>query len=198
MLVCLASRIGIVAVLAAATASAFSQAVPAATEGGLPFSIGGGASSMDVDWGHGRMLGGTLWFEYTPGFVPPIMRGIGLEAEARDINYNRGTQPSNFRQDTAGLGPMFTWRHYPNFRPYAKVLAEYGSFDFTTPYPNYSHDTRTLAVFGGGVEVRAYHHIWIRADYEYQAWQTLLGGIPDPQGFTLGLKYDFRAYHRRY
>jgi opacity protein-like surface antigen len=143
------------------------------------------------------MLGGTLWFDYTPGFLPPIMRGIGLETEARDISFDRGTHSSNFRQDTAGSGPIYTWRHSPNFSPYAKVLAEFGSIDFVSGLPNYTHDTRVLVAMGGGLEARVYHHVWIRADYEYQAWQSLFHGIPDPQGFTLGVKYDFRAFHRR-
>jgi opacity protein-like surface antigen len=197
MLLCLASRIGIAAVLAAATVSAFSQVVPAATEGGLPFSAGGGLSSYDVDWGHGRMLGGTLWFDYTPGFVPTVLRGIGIEAEARDISFDRGTHTSNFRQDTAGGGPIYTWHHYRNFYPYGKALLEFGSIDFQVGNPTYTHDTRTVLATGGGVETRVYHHVWVRADYEYQFWQTLIGGRLDPQGFTLGVKYDFRAFHPR-
>jgi hypothetical protein len=45
-----------------------------------------------------------------------------LEVEARDISLDRGDKPSNYREDTAGGGPMYTWRHYRNFRPYGKYL----------------------------------------------------------------------------
>ena len=197
MLLCLASRIGFAAVFAAATASAFSQVVPAATEGGLPFSIGGGISSFDVDWGHGRMLGPTLWIDYTPGFLPPSLRGLGIEVEGRDISFERGTHTSNFRQDTAGGGPIYIWHRNPNFNPYAKALLELGSIDFVSNDPNYSHDTRGLLAIGAGVDVRVYHHVWIRADYEYQVWESLMNGILDPQGFTIGVKYDLRAFHHR-
>jgi opacity protein-like surface antigen len=197
MLLCLASRIGFAAIFAAATASAFSQVVPAATEGGLPISAGGGISSYDVDWGHGRMLGTTLWIDYAPGFLPPVLRGLGIEAEARDISFDRGTHTSNFRQDTAEGGPIYTWHHYPNFYPYVKGLLGIASIDFVSATPDYKHDSRAILAMGGGVETRVYHHVWIRADYEYQMWQNLLGGNLDPQGFTLGVKYDFRAYHPR-
>ena len=94
------------------------------------------------------------------------------------------------RQDTAGGGPIFTWRHYRNFHPYAKFLIEDGSVDFY-PLPGYSHDTRTLFALGGGFEYRIFRSIWARVDYEYQDWGTLLGNTLNPQGATVGVAYDF-------
>jgi opacity protein-like surface antigen len=182
---------------------AFSQVVPAAYKGGrLPLSIGIGPSSYDVDWGHGRMYGGTIWADWYPAQLPQILHGLGIEVEARDISLHQNCSSpgfcpqKNMRQDTAGGGPIFTWRHYRDFHPYAKFMIEDGSVDFY-PLPGYSHDTRTLFAFGGGFEYRIFHQIWARADYEYQNWGTLLGNTLNPQGVTVGVAYDFSHSHLR-
>jgi opacity protein-like surface antigen len=175
----------------AITVPAISQVAPAYQRKGWPISLGIGPSSYDVDWGHGRMFGGTIWVDWYPEKLPHIMRGLGVEGEARDISLNRSSTQPNIRQDTVGGGPIYAWRHFRNFHPYVKYLIGYGSFDFTTSSPTYSHDTRTLLAPGGGFEYRFYRQFWARADYEYQTWQTLLGKTPDPQGFTVGVAYDF-------
>ncbi|MGH9600410.1 MAG: outer membrane beta-barrel protein [Terracidiphilus sp.] len=177
-----------------------SQTVPAGEEGHSPFSVGGGVSNFDVDWGHGRMYGGTLWLDWHPSFVPRILDGIGLEAEARDISIGHSSsQPSNFRLDTGGGGVIYTWRHFRNVRPYAKYLVSLGSFDFRSRDPYYSHDTRTVTAIGGGVEARVFRNVRVRADYEYQFWPDFdlapNGSTLDPQGFTLGAMYDFGRFH---
>jgi Outer membrane protein beta-barrel domain len=182
---------------------AFSQTAPAAYSGHqLPFSVGAGVSNIDVDWGKSRMYGGTLWIEYFPPHLPHLIDGLSVDVEARDINYDRPrTVPSNFRQDTAGGGPMYTWRRFPNFQIYGKGPVEFGSFDFTlTGAPHYHHETRTVFAPGGGILAHAYKHVWVRADYEYQFWPDLLPHdgprTADPQGFTLGAVYDFRGLRR--
>jgi opacity protein-like surface antigen len=176
----------------------FSQVVPQAKETGLPFTLGAGVSSFDVDWGHGRMLGGTLWADWRPGRIPSFLNGFGLEVEARDISLNHSSsQPPNYREDTAGGGPIYTWRRYRNFRPYGKYLIQFGSMDFRASDPTYSHDTRTVSAPGVGLEFRLFRNVWARADYEYQFWPDLLGGTADPQGFTFGASYDFGYSYRR-
>jgi opacity protein-like surface antigen len=170
-----------------------SQVVPTATEVGLPLAVGAGFSNYDVDWGHGRMDGGTLWIDYTLKRVPFLLHGIGIEAEARDISLDRGNHPANFRQDTIGGGAIYRWPHFRSFHPYGKLLVGYGSIDFANipNEPNYKHDSRTIYAAGGGLEYSLFGHIWVRADYEYQAWPDLLGHTADPQGFTVGSSYDF-------
>jgi opacity protein-like surface antigen len=184
----------------AAVSPAFSQTVPAAHEGQLPFSIGAGASNIDVDWGKNRMYGITVWAQWRPGpLLPRMLDGLGIDAEARDVNYGRGSAlPSNFRQDTAGGGPMYTWHHFRNFQPYGKFLFGIGSIDFHVHDPYYTHDTRTVYTSGGGFNYRIIDHLWVRADYDYQMWPDLLYKTLDPQGFTLGATYDFRnvRFHR--
>ena len=49
---------------------------------------------------------------------------------------------------------------------------------------------------GGGVEMQAYHHVWIRADYQYQMWHEVFGPYTsNPNGFTIGGQWDFRRSH---
>jgi hypothetical protein len=178
---------------------AFSQTAPAAYDGRrLPFSIGAGVSSMDVDWGHSRMYGATLWIDYYPTRLPRILNGLGVDVEGRDVNYGRPTDvPSNFRQDTAAGGPIYTWRRFPNLQIYGKGLLGFGSIDFKlTNDPGYTHETRTVFAPGGGILAHAYKNVWVRADYEYQIWPDLFGKSDDPQGFTLGAVYDFRGFRR--
>jgi hypothetical protein len=183
------SIFGIIMLFAAVSASC--QTAPSYQAQGLPLVVGVGPSSYDVDWGRGRMLGATLWADWYPKWVPRMINGLGLEFEARDISLNRSDTQPNLRQDTVGGGPIYTWRHFPKMHPYVKYLISYGSIDFTTPNPAYTHDTRTVKAPGLGFEYRVYHQYWVRADYEYQTWQPLYNGTLKPQGFTLGVSYDF-------
>jgi opacity protein-like surface antigen len=190
--------------LFAAALPVFAQVAPAYRAPGIPLSVGAGPSSYDVDWGHGRMLGGTVWADWYPEQIEYFahVRGLGVELEARDISLDRHTNPgqanpsrsgqANTRQDTAGGGPIFTWRHFHRFQPYGKFLISDGSVDFISSTPTYSHDTRMLIAPGGGFEYRFLGPLKVRADYEYQFWLgNLLGNTLNPQGFTVGVAYDF-------
>ena len=186
----------ILAVICLAAIQMQAQVAPSATRRvALPFEVGAGYSSFDVDWGHGRMGGGTIWANYRLTMLPSVLKNIGVEIEARDISLggNR-TQSSNFRQDTAGGGITYSWRRYRNFYPYGKFLVQLGSMDFKfPPVPTYTHDTRTVFTPGLGLEYRAYSRIWVRADYEYQFWPNLFrkNNALNPQGFTAGVADHF-------
>jgi len=183
----------------AAVGTAFSQVVPAAHQGQLPFAIGAGASNFDVDWGKNRMEGFTLWGQWRPR-PSGALSGLGIDAEVRDIDYGRSsnTIPSNFKQVTFAGGPMYTVRALHNFQPYGKYLFGFGSIDFHVADPYYTHDTRNVYAPGFGFQYRLIHHLWVRADYEYQFWPHFLGNNKtlDPQGFTLGFSYDFKPVWR--
>lgn len=190
--------LALAAFFACGTYSAFAQAVPAALEGKSPWAIGAGISGYNPDYVHGHLLGGTLWIDYTIRSVPSWLRGVAIEAEARDLNYDRtaDAEESNLRQDTAGGGVIYSWRHFAKFRPYAKLLAEFGNTDYGSKAGKRGHDSRNFFGDGGGVEYRIMPRIWVRADYEYQSWpdffkSTVPAGRLNPQGFTVGAIYHF-------
>jgi opacity protein-like surface antigen len=171
------------------------QVAPAARVGGFPLAVGGGLTLWDDNWALGyHMLGVTTWVDYRPP-MPSALRGLGFEAEARDVSFNKTTEPSNFRQDTIGGGPIYTLPLKPrNFRPYVKFLIDQGSWSFTLPgVKNYHHDTRMAMAPGAGAQFRMYGGLMARVDYEYQIWQPLFhpNSHPEPNGFTFGVAYDF-------
>ena len=182
-----------------ASGLAHSQVEASAFRNTLPFTVGAGVSGFNVDWNHSRMYAATLWVDWHPAMVPSVLRGVGVELEGHDLNYGRpSTVPSNFRQDTALGGPIYTYPRFRNFRPYGKFLYGYGSFDFGNRGPHYTHDTRSLYEVGGGFDYRVWHHVLVRAEYGYQNWGKLfLNKNSNPRGVTLGVVYDFRILRRR-
>jgi opacity protein-like surface antigen len=190
--------------LISATYSAHAQTIPAA-RGQMeysPFAIGVGFSGYNPDYGHGHLLGGTLWIDYFPNRVPRILRGLGIEAEARDLSFGRSTsEPVNMRIDYAGGGLIYSWPRFRKFRPYAKSFMGFGNADdgYYPPLKHYNHDSRTVTSFGGGLDYKAFKRVWVRGDYEYQTWPTFFkhvnpsipSGRLNPQGFTLGAMYHF-------
>lgn len=190
------------AVLFACTAySSIAQVVPAATEKNVPWAVGVGLSGYNPDWEQGHLLGGTLWIDYTLPRMPAFLRGLGIDAEARDLNYGRSSQSPNLREDTAMGGLIYSWPRYRNFRPYGKFLAGYGNRDAQSPTLLRYHDSRNIEAAGAGVDYRVTRSIWVRADYEYQFWPDMRFRIVDntptpfapmhPQGFTIGAMYHF-------
>lgn len=173
------------------------QTAPSAREGGLPLMVGGGVADDNIDYGAGRrMMGIAAWVDWDltgHRFVP---KGLALEAEGRTIRYGLPAGFSQMRQESVLGGAIYSWRHYPNFRPFAKGLMGIGSIDFP-PYPGYGHDTRTVTAFGGGIDYRVHGNIWLRAQYEYQIWPQYQGPYAlTPNGYTIGASYDFRRFHR--
>lgn len=174
----------------------YSQVRPAATQGGLsgvPVVVGIGGADFSIDWGPGqRMEGITAWVDVYPWGMPPKMHGLGIEAEGRDINFNRPIP--NMRQDTGLIGPIYSLSHFKNIRPYAKYLMGIGSIDFPpVGPPNYKHDTFLVFAPGGGADFRIWNHFWARGDYEYQAWHHTFGNHDlNPNGVSFGVLYDFR------
>jgi hypothetical protein len=181
--------------------NAFGQVVPHAKEGGLPLTVGLAYSNFHTDWS-GRLSGSMVWANWHFGFRRPY-DGLGVEIEARDLNYGR-TGPSpldpKLRQQTATIGPIYNGRHYYGFQPYAKFMVGLGGIYFSPPsnFPNYTHDTRTVFVPGGGLNCQVHGPFSIRGDYEYQFWPSFLRNHTlNPNGFSVGASYDFRARIRR-
>jgi opacity protein-like surface antigen len=189
---------------ACATYSAMAQTAPAASERNIPLAVGAGLSAYNPDQGHGHILGGTLWIDYTLPRMPSYLRGLGIEAEARDLNYGRSSTLDTFmREDTAMGGLFYSWPKYRSIRPYAKFAEGYGNRDAgRTPLVRY-HDSRTIIGFGGGVDYQVHKNLWLRVDYEYQSWPNVFNnhgpnithGKLNPQGFTVGALFNFSHPH---
>jgi opacity protein-like surface antigen len=183
------------------------QTEPAATEKRTPFAVGVGFSGYNPDYGHGHLLGGTVWMDYYPSRVPSFLQGIGVEIEGRDLNYGRSsTQPTNLREDVVQGGVIYSWRHFRKIRPYGKFSEGYGNTDYSAVSGGrlgYFHDSRTIFSGGGGFEYRAFQYVSVRVDYEYQSWPNFFkhpatqthparpAGRLNPQGFTVGAVYHF-------
>jgi Outer membrane protein beta-barrel domain len=187
---CLAPVLALFFVAAAIPAT--SQVAPAATRGQASLSAGGGISYFDIDYGMSRkMIGINAWIDYRLPLMPRLLEGLGIEAEGRDINYNRPSTLQRMRQDTISGGPIFTWSRFHRVHPYAKYLIGFGSIDFP-PYGAYDHDTRVVLAPGIGADYRISAHLKARVDYEYQFWRDLFGSNDlNPQGVTLGVLYTF-------
>jgi opacity protein-like surface antigen len=180
------------------------QVIHSAMDRNQPLAVGGGLSGFDPGlerladnyfWktgGSGVMLGATGWVDYYPHCIPPVLHGLGVEAEVRNTSWRRSDLESNFRQTTAGGGAIYSWRHFADFRPYGKAGAASGWINYAPASHLHHSDTRTVTYFGGGFEYRVWRKVWFRADYEYQMWPELLGlGTVSPQGVTLGATYHF-------
>jgi opacity protein-like surface antigen len=176
----------------------FAQVSPAGLVKTIPITFGVGVSSFEPDFDAGRILGGSLWIDYNPQWLPGRLNGLGLEVEGRDLSFDRAAdQPGNLREDVASGGAIYAWNHYRFVRPYGKFLAGFGNVDYENAEGARFHDSRTVTSAGGGVEVQAFHRVWARADYEYQWWpdfymqQFTNNGQLNPQGITVGVSYHF-------
>jgi opacity protein-like surface antigen len=172
---------------------ALSQVTYSAEEGKLPFTVGVGFSNFSDDWGttNPRQDGVTLWVDWRLPGLPGALKGLGVEFEGRDINYATPSTLPGHRMDTALGGPVYQWRRKGRIRPYAKYLLGIGSIDFPNG-TNYQHDTRTVYEPGGGVDVRFWSRLSVRAEYDYQFWHQIFGPNDlTPQGVSFGVVYDF-------
>jgi opacity protein-like surface antigen len=161
--------------------------------------VGVAYSTYDTDWSAplngGRLSGGTLWADWNFYKLPPLLDGFGLEIEGRDLNGGRTGNDPKMRQDTVEGGVIYTTHFYRAFHPYGKFLFGYGSIDFTSTDPNYSHDTRTMYVPGGGADTRFYKSLWLRVNYEYQFWPNFFNHHTlNPRGWDVGVAYDFGGF----
>lgn len=184
----------VLALILGAALPAHSQVTYSAQEGTLPFTLGGGFSNFSLDWGitNPRMNGYTLWGDWRLPHLPPVLRGLGIEVEGRDINWSAPASLPGHRMTTGSGGPIYEWRRAGRIRPYGKFLIGFGSIDFPGNAPNYNHDTRTVYEPGAGINVLAWNRFSIRGEYVYQFWPNMFGqGSLNPNGFSVGTVYDF-------
>jgi hypothetical protein len=180
-----------------ASIPALSQVTPAAEGGGgLPLRVGAGYSNFATDWDH-RSGGPAVWIDFDIPKVPPSWSGFQLEAEARDLNYNRTGLDPNLREYTFAGGVNYAWRYDPAFHPYVRFMVGLGNISFSPlpPGSGYTHDSRVFYAPAGGIDVRLHKRLWVRGDYEYQFWTDFFNhNALTPNGFTIGAFYDFSKF----
>jgi opacity protein-like surface antigen len=185
----------------AGSLSSYAQVAPSATEGrSSDWSAGAGVSSLLEDYGHGRILGGTLWVDYSPAKLFPVLHRVNLELEGQDLSHH-SPKSVLLRLDTVALGATYTLADFHGFRPYAKVVSGLGNVDYLVDRTRRFNQSRTVTSIGGGLEYLAYKQVSVRLDYEYQYYSDFWvnSGAPlDPQGFTLGAIYHFSPKRRRF
>ncbi len=193
----------VVAILVFATSlPLLSQVQESASQGELPLTVGFGYADYYTEVFPQHMYGPVLWADWRFDHAPSYLKGIGIEAEARALISGQSPVDPNLRQATVGGGPTYTWTHYHSFHPYVKFLGNLGGMDHMKFYKapaSYTADRWPTYAIGGGVDYRAWHHIWVRADYEYQFWQIKVyspTATLDPYGLTIGVAYDFRHSHQ--
>jgi opacity protein-like surface antigen len=180
----------------------FSQVVPSATDKHLQLKIGAGFSDYNGDLGNGKLIGGVLWIDAVPPHLPRALSGLALEIEARGVrtSQNSPSEYGAFREATAGGGAIYNWRHYRNFRPYAKFIANLAGQNFNIGDKAYHHESQVAYAPGGGVDYAITRNLWVRGDYEYQIWPDPFSNHSwylDPQGVSVGLLWDFRPLRGR-
>ncbi len=182
-------------VFVSAAIPSFSQVAPDANALSIPLTVGVGYSSYATDWS-GRLEGPTLWVDWKLDRGPAFIHGLGLEMEARDLNYGRSVP--KLRMDTLSGGAVYTFPHLHRFNPYVKFLIGYGSIDFEVAQPNYSHDTRTVYTPAGGLDYRVFRNVIVRGNYDYQFWPDLFNHHAlNPTGLTVGVSYDLGGIRER-
>src|SRR5579871_3115285 len=73
---------------------ASAQAVYSASEDRPRLMVGAGFSIFSQDWGiNPHVLGITYTLDYHPPFFPGILGDLNIEAQGRDLIWNRGTIP---------------------------------------------------------------------------------------------------------
>jgi len=192
-------KLALLGLFLSAASAAYPQIAPSATQGGIPLTVGVGYSNFYTDWSQYES-GATLWLDWAVYRVPRYFEGLGVEAEARDLNFDRTGDNPKLREDTAVGGPVYFWRHYRRFDPYGKFLLGLGSIDFTNPRPHdyYTHDTRTVYAPSGGAEYRMWRNVWVRGEYEYQFWPDFINHHTfNPKGLSIGVTYDLGHMHSR-
>jgi hypothetical protein len=177
-----------------AALSARAQVTYSAEQGKQPFTVGAGVSNFSDDWGvqGPRQVGITMWVDWRPPFIPPVLHGLGLEFEGRTVQYATPSYLPGHRMDTALGGAIYEFRRKGRIRPLGKYVMGIGSIDFPSPGSTYNHDTRAVFEPGVGVDVRFWNNFSARATYDYQFWHQIFGPHDlTPNGFTFGAVYDF-------
>ncbi|MFT4112243.1 outer membrane beta-barrel protein [Silvibacterium sp.] len=158
---------------------ACAQVAPSSYGGNQTIAVGGEISGFRLDYGK-RDLGGIGIFADAD-----LNNRIGLTGEA---NWMRLHQFADTHFSTYMGGPRLNFNTRGNWRPYLKVVAGGGLFNF--PY-NYATGSYFVVAGGGGLDYHIAPRWRVRvADFEYQYWPQFTFGAIHPYGVSAGLEFQ--------
>jgi hypothetical protein len=157
------------------------QALPTASRIGS-IQVGVGGTLTNPDFGQSNIEQITFFGDYN------FAHNLGAEGV---IHYSVNT-PSDVSENSYLVGPRYILRH-KRFEPYAKVLFGVGHFGLQSgSFANPNTATYFEYAVGGGLDVRATHHINVRAfDFEAQKWPGFATHGLSPLSYTFGVAYVF-------
>jgi opacity protein-like surface antigen len=183
------------------TRTAQGQALPTASEGSS-LSVFAGAAGVYTGVGGGRNLGITAGGDYT-------IRGFFGFRPAIEV---RGTYPihdGTIADEKSILGGVRVERPIGRLHPYGDFLIGRGSINYIRTFTSadgysiYLRTDSTVYDLGAGFEYDLSHHIALRADGQYQHWDTpaINSGTAWAKQGTVAVTYRFdfnRHWHRRH
>ncbi|MGD0443611.1 MAG: outer membrane beta-barrel protein [Edaphobacter sp.] len=190
-------RSALLAAICSLAHTAIAQAIPAGTQK-LQLSAFAGATGTFTDLEGGKNLGITAGADLTFLFSRLVRPSFEI----------RGTYPIDggniSSQKSFLLGPKV---EYPigRFHPYVDFFIGRGEMDFHGAgfiFNNVEYLSSTTTVYspGVGLDYNLTHNIAIKADAQFQHWDTPVtaSGVIHPTALTLGVQYnfDFNPHHR--
>ena len=168
--------LGTLVLLAASTGIARAQAIYTADGPGSYTAVGGTYSLYQSGYGQAHASGASAFID------AHLYRRIGLEVKANWLSLptDNGT-----RERTYLVGPKLALKGR-TIRPYARILAGRGEFDFPFGYAKGSY---LVLAPGGGLDWRVHNSRLILRliDVEYQVWHSFSYGSLHPYGISTGL-----------
>jgi opacity protein-like surface antigen len=167
------------------------QVRPPALTSEANLSFGGGTDYWRGDWGKIARYGPAAWAS------TELKHGIGICADSFSMlaGGSDADKAEEYKYVVGEGGAMYTY-HWRALAPYFKGELGFGSLGFPhKPTSVYGHDTRTTWAIGGGTETRFVGHLWLRADYTYNAFPDFYSPITkehhtlNPAGVAIGVTY---------
>jgi len=190
-------KLALFAAISALTHTALPQAEPAGTQH-LQLSAFGGLTGTFTDLEGGKNLGITAGADLTFLFFRQFLPSFEF----------RGTYPIDkghiSSQKNFLLGPKVEFP-LEKFHPYVNFLFGRGEIDYHDPgfdFDNIRYISTNTAIYsvGGGLDYYVSHSIALKADAQFQHWNTPVttSGTIHPTALTGGIVYnfDFNPRHR--
>lgn len=171
------NRIVVALCLALAPSVLHTQAIPTADRVGV-LQLGGGIVSADADAATARFKGIFVFadLDLTPH--------LGTEFELHQANT---PNTDSVYERTYELGARYH-RTYGRIEPYGKLMLGRGVYNYPNNVANLAY---SLYAAGIGTDVRITHHVYARAEYEYQHWINFAPGTLSPSVIAIGAAYRF-------